>query len=549
MFLPLARFMSMLQLINEDLNNCDVFVMVLWGRWGTPPRSGKFTSGTEEEYHISLERAEKTMSPHMLLYFRSVPQAQRADPGDELKKVNAFRTKIEVEKKIFYKAYEEPQQWEELLLEHLAKWLDKKKIGPEFAVTEDRVSASQDAAALADELKKMKAEMKALKREIEKRDEAHGTRINQRRKAAIDYAVKAVKLLGEGKLTLAEENFAKSVEQYAEPEVLNNYGLFLYQIGSLDRARKKFEKVIDLPTNPANDPHRARAYKLLGNVYLTWGNFSEAEQMFERAISLAKNLNDKKAEVDYLGSLGNVYIERGNVSKAGKIYASTLKISAGLDDEDGMRKAYGSLGNVYVERGELKKAEAAFEKSRQLSTKLDHKEGMENAYLGLGIVYERQGHRVKAEKAYEQALKLAKLLGHKAGMERAYGNLGNLYAGCKDLKKAQEMFEETLGLAKALGHKEGMANTFDNLGSLYRTLGKTKKAKEMLAQSVELYKGIGNKVEAKKVQAKINALNKETSSRKATSAKGRPYRPSTGGRPYRAASASRPYRPHASKKK
>src|SRR5438046_2882905 len=39
--------------INEEVRDCDYFLLMLWDRWGSPPDSeaaGRFTSGTEEEY-------------------------------------------------------------------------------------------------------------------------------------------------------------------------------------------------------------------------------------------------------------------------------------------------------------------------------------------------------------------------------------------------------------------------------------------------------------------------------------------------------------------
>jgi len=38
-------------LINEDIDQCDYFVLVLWDRWGTSPGgAADYTSGTEEEF-------------------------------------------------------------------------------------------------------------------------------------------------------------------------------------------------------------------------------------------------------------------------------------------------------------------------------------------------------------------------------------------------------------------------------------------------------------------------------------------------------------------
>ena len=52
-----ARFGRPQAIINGDLERCEVFVGMLWKRWGTPPGGeSKYTSGFEEEFSISLDR-------------------------------------------------------------------------------------------------------------------------------------------------------------------------------------------------------------------------------------------------------------------------------------------------------------------------------------------------------------------------------------------------------------------------------------------------------------------------------------------------------------
>lgn len=483
------------ELINEVLRQCDIFVMLLWHRWGTP--TGKFSAGTEEEFSVAYELFQKDRSPHILLYFRSVPQAQRADPGGELIKINEFRTKIEVDKTLLYGGYDKPKQWEEQLMVHLSQWLDRKLHGPNYSVADN-------GAGIIEEVKKMKLELQKLQLEIKETNVALKTKESKLRAAAIALAVEATRMLNQGKLTMAEEKFAQSVELYEEPEVLINFGLFLFQIGALERAKAKFEQVQNLPSNAETDPQRAMAYKRLGNVNLMWGKLTEAEQMFEHAIEIARRLKRKDLIADFQGSLGNIYIERGEIHKAEKAYVGALKIAKAVGDQDGLRKAYGSLGNIYIERRKWAKAKTAVQKSHDFAEALRHKEGMENALLGLGLVSEGQKRFDDAEAIYKQALKLAKSQLHKAGMERAYGNLGNLYATRGDLHKAKRMYEEALELAKTLGRKEGMANTFNNLSIIHEQQGEPAQAREMLLRALELYQDIGNKAEVKRLGALLN---------------------------------------------
>ena len=42
--------------INEELVECDYFVLVLWDRWGSPTDiDGQYSSGCDEEFNLALE--------------------------------------------------------------------------------------------------------------------------------------------------------------------------------------------------------------------------------------------------------------------------------------------------------------------------------------------------------------------------------------------------------------------------------------------------------------------------------------------------------------
>ena len=108
------------EVINKDVEQCDLFVMLLWNRWGTPPGgSSAYTSGTEEEFELA-----RKLDKQIFLYFRDVLEEMLADAGPELERVLGFRKKIEAEKQLLFSRYRAPTQWDEQVMEHIARWLD-----------------------------------------------------------------------------------------------------------------------------------------------------------------------------------------------------------------------------------------------------------------------------------------------------------------------------------------------------------------------------------------------------------------------------------------
>ena len=126
------------ELINDDLIQSELVILLLWKRWGTP--TGKYTSGFEEEYELAKSLNAKTNDkPAIWLYFRAIPDNMLADPGEQLRKVLDFRDKIEKENRFLYRAYEDVDQWERLLREHLCRWLDNLSITEDKLEREDKI--------------------------------------------------------------------------------------------------------------------------------------------------------------------------------------------------------------------------------------------------------------------------------------------------------------------------------------------------------------------------------------------------------------------------
>lgn len=78
--------------INEDLRDSDLFVGLVWLRWGTP--TGEYSSGFEEEYGLAKKQREKGELEEIWLFFKKAPDGMLGDPGDQLRRVLAFKETI-----------------------------------------------------------------------------------------------------------------------------------------------------------------------------------------------------------------------------------------------------------------------------------------------------------------------------------------------------------------------------------------------------------------------------------------------------------------------
>src|SRR5579863_9014135 len=94
--------------INQDVDDCDVFLLVMWKRWGQEaPDAKPYSSYTEEEFYRALARFEKEGKPTIFVFFKHVDPSQMADAGPQLAQVLAFRKKLEQTGKVLYRGFDD----------------------------------------------------------------------------------------------------------------------------------------------------------------------------------------------------------------------------------------------------------------------------------------------------------------------------------------------------------------------------------------------------------------------------------------------------------
>ncbi|MGB7135327.1 MAG: DUF4062 domain-containing protein, partial [Acidobacteriaceae bacterium] len=105
--------------LNQRIADCDLFVLVLHTRWGRRDDNPTYSSFTEEEYETAMTLWKNHGLPEVLVFFKNVPNAQLADPGEQLKPVLAFRKKLQDEGKVLYKSFDNEQQFGKEIEDHL----------------------------------------------------------------------------------------------------------------------------------------------------------------------------------------------------------------------------------------------------------------------------------------------------------------------------------------------------------------------------------------------------------------------------------------------
>jgi SOS response regulatory protein OraA/RecX len=143
--------------INANVDECAVFVGLLWEKWGT--RTGAYSSGFEEEFERALARRKANGEPEIWLLFKAVDPDKVKDPGPQLSKVLEFRNKQGSVQEVFYNDVADRDEWKSKLSNWLWLYVTQRAIAasgtpqpqqpastPEPAPSETTASHSIDAS-------------------------------------------------------------------------------------------------------------------------------------------------------------------------------------------------------------------------------------------------------------------------------------------------------------------------------------------------------------------------------------------------------------------
>jgi tetratricopeptide (TPR) repeat protein len=455
--------------INEDVDACDVFFLVMWRRWGQKSSDAKDASSyTEEEFNRAVERFEQTGAPKIYVLFKHVDQGQMADPGPQLKKVLAFRKRLHTSKRILPRTFADEKAFIIEVRNHL---IDTAKRGPGL-----EADVAEPSGQNPTDLDLLKRELKTALEEIEK--------------------LKATAYANEKKAVRAHETAksakerTKAAEQAAEAEVAVN-SLELAENaanaaldGRIEEARQDFAQALDGTTN-------LRILYLGYEFFARIGELDEAERLLQRWLAISGRDKQTAETADALGNLGLIVQTRGDLNGAVKLLHESLEINRKLGRLEGQASDLGKLGINYRTRGFFDSAEKLLRESLEINRKLDQLGGQASNIGSLGLVAQTRGDLDGAEKLLSESLEINRKLGRLEGQASDLGSLGMIAHTRSDHDGAEKLLRESLEINRKLGRPEGQASDLGCLGLIARSRGDLDGAEKFLRLSLEANRKIG----------------------------------------------------------
>ncbi|MGH8473678.1 MAG: hypothetical protein ACREVJ_14740, partial [Gammaproteobacteria bacterium] len=176
-----------------------------------------YTSYTEEEFHLALDRWKKDGAPEVFVLFKDVDPASMADAGPQLQKVLAFRKSLEDSRRVLYRFFADEKAFTNEVHRHLRAYAKGEL---------PKADAPREAVVLPveyiQEVTKAKAEAEA--QAALERAEAHQRHAEAQAaradKLALTLAEQAATAAQEGHVEQARQTFAKAHEGTTNLQVL-----------------------------------------------------------------------------------------------------------------------------------------------------------------------------------------------------------------------------------------------------------------------------------------------------------------------------------------
>ncbi|MFS1946145.1 tetratricopeptide repeat protein [Vibrio lentus] len=351
--------------INEDLRLCDLFVLVLWDRWGSPTGANEgYTSGTHEEYMVALDCLKNDEFPmkDIVVFFKTVDPRRMSDPGLQLTAVLDFKKSLEKDRALLFETFDTSEAFSEKLRRHVAKW------------TRDHSGESlEESKELADEI------------EPQVSDQADISFIEEIKRKSGD--------------TDAEKELANDLIIKRDMHSFNRYGLFLTQSERYEDALNLYQQMYDLANDSGDLSWASTAIARIGGVYRSQGRNPEALSALLNALRLKQKAGDKKGEASVHVWIGDLTSKQKKLDVAIKHYNEALSIEPNYDLSR-VADLKWKIAKCYAELDKMVEAKIASDEAFDIYKELNNKQGMQS------IKHWRKARKV-ANKSMQQAAKAA----------------------------------------------------------------------------------------------------------------------------------------------
>jgi tetratricopeptide (TPR) repeat protein len=461
------------ELINSQIRESDYLIVVLWDKWGSPTSEDEqFSSGTEEEFFTGLECLTDDDYPmqDIVVFFKGVHDRQMSDPGEQLRKVLAFRTRLEDERLALYRTFDTIDEYAEELRRLIAKWSREWTTG-----------------------------QKLDRRTDPKAHDERPVEVDEVETAPEDLVRAAKEAAREGRNTLAHQLFTKATTGAYHREAWTEYIRFLRRSGRLGLLYTAADDMV-VRARDAND-HRgvAEAFSNMGVAKRSQGQRQAAISYFDRALKEADTWQESVGELDEVVSMRAFILDNkgltwrrmtGKLDEALRAIEQAIALHDQVGDAKGKGHGLRNIGVVRAQLGDLEGSIGCLREAEQIFESLDEERPLAMTLSSIGETLALQGKHAEAIAVLEMALQKNTDLGNNQGKSMNLAQLSRAYGAAGNSARAREYAEACVAQNQRTGNPEGLAAGLHALGRVALDDGDFEGAREYLDDSLDAFRSL-----------------------------------------------------------
>ena len=132
-----------------------------------------------------------------------------------------------------------------------------------------------------------------------------------------------------------------------QPEILDNLGITLQQLGEWDQALTYHRRALEIFQKANFKIGVAKALLNIGDVHNRRGELVEALRHYQRALAIVEQDGDRRIHVTLLNAVGVIYTKQGNYETALDVLHQAEEVNEEAKDREELLKCYANLGTTY----------------------------------------------------------------------------------------------------------------------------------------------------------------------------------------------------------
>jgi tetratricopeptide (TPR) repeat protein len=494
------------ELINEQIRRSDYLIVVFWDKWGSPTAEDEeYSSGTEEEFFLGLECLRSADYPmqDIVVFFKGVQDRQMSDPGEQLQRVLAFRSKLEAERLALYRTFDTIEEYSDELRRLLAKWSREWTTGQRIdgPVTSDPTDPVSPSSAVGSDPESLVAAAKQAAKQgrttLAHQMFTQATTGAYSREAWTEY-IRFLRRSGRlGLLFTAADQMISQARDAGDhrgaAEAFSNIGIAKRAQGQRQAAITYFDRALQeadawqSQVGELDEVVSMRAF-ILDNKGLTWrrmaGELNNAVSAIEEAIALHGQVGDDKGKAHGLRNIGIVHAQLGRLSESIECLREAERLFGELEEDRPLAMTLSSIGETLELQGDLDGAAHSFELALGLNTDLGNSQGKSMNLAQLSRVNGRRGNATIAREYAEACVAQNQRTGNAEGLAAGLHALGRVELDDGDFSEARAYLEDSLDTFRSLDQPAGIAGAALDLAVTLNHLGELSEARALWEEAL-----------------------------------------------------------------